>query len=299
MDARSPTWPLKHAANVFSQWGDDGVAEAILNELPDRNDWVVEFGAWDGLHLSNSRHFIINKGFSAVLIEASEKRFSQLAARYADNPKVHPINAWVRTSGADTLDALLAGTPIPKDFDYLSIDIDGNDYHVWASLEEYRPKLLCIEFNATIASEVLFVQPDDFDVKQGTSARAFNELAQAKGYQLAAVTTGNLFFVRGDLFEHLGISDNSIETLRTDTSYVTHLFSGYDGTVFTTGNGELPWHRVPLRVSTHQDLPKILRKFPLDYGPGRKALFYGYVVARHPRHLARRVGVRLRRRSGR
>ena len=111
-----------------------------LAQLPNRNNWVVEFGAWDGLHLSNSRHFITSQGFSAVLIEGSSERFAALQSLYADRPDVHTLNVFVRTSHEDTLDQLLETTPIPRDFDYLSIDIDGNDYHVWKSLEKFTPR---------------------------------------------------------------------------------------------------------------------------------------------------------------
>ena len=289
MQDRSPAWPLDQARDEFSQAGEDGVAEAILAELPDRNNWVVEFGAWDGLHLSNSRHFITSQQFSAVLIEGSSERFADLQALYAGQSDVHTLNVFVRTSGADTLDQILTGTPIPKDFDYLSIDIDGNDYHVWKSLEEFRPKLVCIEFNPTVPSDVDFVQADDFSVKHGTGLLSMVELGSEKGYELVTVMAANAFFVPRELFAALGITDNSIATLRRDTSFVTHVFSGYDGTVFVQGNKELPWHVMPMRLSGRQDLPGFLRKFPLDYGPVRKILFYGYFAARHPVDLARKA----------
>jgi hypothetical protein len=35
-------------------------------------------------------------------------------------------------------------------FDFLSIDIDGNDYHAWHAIKNYQPKILMIEFNPTI-----------------------------------------------------------------------------------------------------------------------------------------------------
>ena len=216
---------------------------------------------------------------------------------YADRPDVHTLNVFVRTSGADTLDKILAETPIPKDFDYLSIDIDGNDFHVWKSLEEFRPKLVCIEFNPTVPSDVEFVQADDFSVKHGTGVLSLVELGRDKGYELVAVMAANAFFVPRELFAALGIKDNSIATLRRDTSFVTHVFSGYDGTVFVQGNTELPWHVMPMRLAGRQDLPGFLRKFPLDYGRVRKVLFYCYFAARHPVDLigkARRLQKRRR-----
>jgi hypothetical protein len=59
------------ARNVTSQCGEDGIIERILSIMTDKDGWCVEFGAWDGKHLSNTYNLIHNKGYSAVLIESS------------------------------------------------------------------------------------------------------------------------------------------------------------------------------------------------------------------------------------
>ncbi|MDP9091554.1 MAG: FkbM family methyltransferase [Actinomycetota bacterium] len=295
MSERDPLWPLEHARDVYSQMGEDGIAEALLAQFPNRNNWVVEFGAWDGVHLSNSRYLVAHRDFSAVLIEGSDRRFTDLEALYRNRADVHTIHAYVRTCDPNTLDDILSRTPTPKDFDYLSIDIDGNDYHVWASLLAYRPKLVCIEFNPTVASDIEFIQPDDFSIKHGASIKAMVNLGRQKGYELAAMTTGNAFFVSEEMFPYVEIADNSINVLRADTSYVTHVFSGYDGTMFIVGSTELPFHQIPMRLANHQELPRLLRKFPLDYGPGRKVTFWAYYAARHPANLSRKALRRFRR----
>ena len=52
-----------------------------------------------------------------------------------------------------------AGGGLPSDFDVLSIDIDGADYHVWDGLRgsRFAPALVVIEFNPTIPNHVAFV----------------------------------------------------------------------------------------------------------------------------------------------
>ena len=52
---------LKNRKSYFSQSGEDGVLEYILSKLPKRDNWCVEFGAWDGMHLSNTYYFIKEK----------------------------------------------------------------------------------------------------------------------------------------------------------------------------------------------------------------------------------------------
>src|SRR3954466_14198505 len=117
---RFPAWLLDYKADVYSQTGEDGIIEKILEMLPARNNWCVEFGAWDGKYLSNTLNLINHKEYSAVLIEGSKAKFPELKNNFADNPKVFPINAFVGFDTLNNLDTILGKTPIPKDFDFLS-----------------------------------------------------------------------------------------------------------------------------------------------------------------------------------
>jgi hypothetical protein len=274
--SRTPTWLLEHARNVHSQRGEDGVIEKILETLPERDGWCVEFGAWDGLHLSNTRNLIVNKGYSAVLVEADPARFLQLQTNYADRPAVIAKQAFVGFTAADGLDALCGDTPLPTGFDLLSIDIDGNDYHVWKAIVRYRPKVVVIEFNQTIPTPVSFVQPADPAVSQGSSLLAFVELAKEKGYELVCVLEHNAFFVRGEHLPLFDLATNAPEVLRTNTKDVTHFFTGYDGTVFLRGGARLPWHKLHILENGLQVLPAVLRAFPESYSPFQKWLFGWY-----------------------
>lgn len=279
MTQKSPAWLAEHRRNVFSQNGEDGVLEKILEHLQpqERTGWCVEFGAWDGARWSNTRNLIEHAGYSAVLIEGDPQRFEALKARYAGNGRVVPRRAFVGFGDRDNLDEVLKDTPVPKDFDLLSVDIDGNDYHVWAATSAYRPKVVCIEFNPTIPPQVDFVQPADPALNQGSSLRALARLAQAKGYELASATSVNAFFVRRECFERLGIEGNTVEALMTDTSHVSWIFSGMDGSVFLRGSCRHPWHGVPLRA---KQLPFFLRGFPGSFGPIRRALLKAYRALR-------------------
>src|SRR5262249_37731492 len=153
------------------------------------------FGAWDGQHLSNTCALIDDAGYQGVLIEADPDKFRDLQKRQAVQPRIHAVQRFVEFEGRNTLDAILAETPIPPKFDVLSIDIDGNDYHIWDSLQVYRPKLVVIEHNPTIPNEVDFVQARDMRVQQGSSLTAMARLANSKGYRLVHATTCNGIFV--------------------------------------------------------------------------------------------------------
>ncbi len=258
-------WLNAFARDVNSQAGEDGILEKILEMLPDRTQWCVEFGAWDGRHRSNTHNLVENHGYAAVLIEANQERFEDLMRHCKQFTRAVPIRAFVGFNEADGLDAILAGTEIPLNFDVLSIDIDGNDYHVWDAVRRYRPKVVVIEFNPTIPTAVDFVQAREPGLSQGSSLKALDRLARSKGYALVATTRLNAIFVEAGFFGLFGIADNSVERMRVDESAVTYIFNGYDGTVFVRGFGDLGWHRLPYRESRLQQLPRWLRQYPDHY----------------------------------
>jgi hypothetical protein len=290
---RAPNWLLSHQKNVHSQTGEDGVVEKILELLPARDGWCVEFGAWDGLYYTNTRHLIESKGYSAVLIEASPRRFRELKRNYAAHQNVYPMCQFVGFRTDDNLDTILRRTPIPRDFDFLSIDIDGNDYHVWKAFTEYKPKIIVIEFNPTFPVSVEFVQPPDPSVQQGASLRALVNLGREKGYELACVMPFNAFFVRRDLFPRLEMPDNALEKMWTDASAVTYLCVGYDGSIILHGNRQIPWHLTPIRTERLQYLPRYLRRNPGSYSLFDKILFGLWLAREDPRRMLAELRRRL------
>lgn len=234
LDRRKPESSYLQASrrDINSQFGEDGVIEKIFEIIAPANRWCVEFGAWDGVYLSNTRHLLCDLGWHGVLIEGSAEKYAELRDNYADLDSVHAVQAIVGfTPGRDSLEDVLAGTDCPRDVDLISIDIDGADYHVWASMGRYRPRVVVIEFNPTIPNDVEFVQDRDMSIHQGASLTALVELGRRKGYELVATTLCNAFFVDESLFPAFGIEDNSVDALRENVT--GRIFHGYDGTVYT------------------------------------------------------------------
>lgn len=271
-----PPAPLAgFAANTYSQSGEDGILAEVLRRIGTAHPldrWCVEFGAWDGVFLSNCARLVRGDGYSAVLIEGDERRAAALAGAHPSRTVV-PIAAFVGFEGPACLDALLARTPVPRDFDLLSVDIDGCDYHVWEAVRDYRPKVVVIEFNPTIPNAVEFVQARDAGVAHGSSAASLVALAAAKGYALAATTHCNLVLVAAEYADAvLGSARPSLADLRDDTEAVRYIFTGYDGTVLTSGPVPLPLLlNQPISERRLQVVPKPLRHYRGGTGPIDKA----------------------------
>jgi hypothetical protein len=267
---------LDYATNVYSQNGEDGILSKVLNELPETDKWCVEFGAWDGRYLSNTCHLIETKEYCAVLIEPDKKKFAGLLKNYSGNARVFAINDFVGFKPDDNLDCMLSRIPIPKDFDVLSIDIEGNDYHVWSAMSSYAPKVVHIAYNPMIPTEVDFVQPADPGVNQGASLLALTQLGRRKGYELVCANHNAAIFVRSKYFPLFDIPNNDPRILREDLSGVTYLFCGYDGTLFVTGRDLLGHHR-GIRIQRRlRQLPRMFRSYPPNFSPFVDVLYKFY-----------------------
>ena len=158
------------------------------------------------------------------------------------------------------MDNILAACNAPKDPGLLSIDVDGNDYHIWKSLQGYAPEIVVVEFNPTVPNDVFFVQDASFDVNHGCSLLALTLLGQDKGYELCACTTTNAFFVKKEKFGLLGIQNNFINVLHQPVQD-GRIFQGYDGTIHVVGMNTLVWRNIPLSSDDFQVLPKAARVY--------------------------------------
>jgi hypothetical protein len=194
------------------------------------------------------------------MIEANPGKYAELIGAYRNVERVRTANRFVNFEGPDRLDSILQEFGVPTVFGLLSIDIDGNDYHVWQSLVEYRPELVVIEFNPSVPNDVEFVQTRSFDVNQGCSLRALISLGAEKGYELAVCTDWNAIFVTKEKFALVGVRDNSIDRLYSPVQN-GRIFQGYDGSIHVVGMDRLLWRNIPINSGDFQVLPKSLRVF--------------------------------------
>ncbi len=186
----------KFENHLMSQNGEDGIIAEILSKVGTSSKYCVEFGAYDGFHCSNTLQ-LRNSGWKGLLLDDSH-----------ENAKINLHKAFICK---ENINELFDRYQVPYDLDFLSIDIDFNDFYVWQAISDcYKPRLVVIEYNATF-------QPDEDKVVQydqagrwdgsnyfGASIQAMYNLARKKGYCLvyAENTGANLFFVRQDLLEN-------------------------------------------------------------------------------------------------
>jgi len=201
-EARSPTCLNAFERSIFSRNGEDGIIEEIFRRIGTTNRFCVEIGCGDASRC-NSRRLIEADGWSGVLFEENPHDARFAATRFA----THPARVVRTRVHAEDVDALLEAQEVPPRIDFLSIDIDGNDYWVWKRLAATRARVVCIEYNASHPPWRSWIMPYDPHHRwvgnrhYGASLRALSALADAMGYSLVACDRkgASAFFVEDDL----------------------------------------------------------------------------------------------------
>ena len=215
----------QYSHNVYSQNGEDGILDEIIKRLnfkKNKSNWCVEFGAWDGIYLSNTFN-LVKSGWNAIYIEGDKNKFKDLLKTKAKNPKITAINKYVskERSSILSLDNILKSTDLPKDFEVLSIDIDSFDLEVWEAVSTYSPKIVVIEINSAYLPGIIKWHSGKNSNVNGNSFSATLKVGRDKGYELIC-HTGNMIFLRQDLIDKIKIDQRFIdypELLYDDTWY--------------------------------------------------------------------------------
>lgn len=208
------------AESLYSQGGEDGVLLRIFDKLGTHNRYFVEFGAWDGRHLSNTANLRLNHGWTGLLMEGSERADGELVRR--------------ERVDAENVEALFRRHGVPREFDLLSIDIDGNDYWVWRAIRSFSPRVVIVEYNIFFRPEMAKTIAYDADHEwdkachgsyHGASLGAFERLGREKGYVLAYTEPycPNAIFIREDALPPGTSLPDPVEWSRWDWPEATYV----------------------------------------------------------------------------
>lgn len=169
----------RHALNVHSQNGEDGLIAECLLRMGITKGRCVEVGANDGRWLSNTRH-LIEQDWTGLFVESDYKLYQLCKANWSgyENVRVQCCHVDERNINAF----------VDDNCDVLSLDTDGSDYKIFQGLKA-KPKIVIVEIDSSIPPDV-----DGFNSDGGAGYKPMVELGHEKGYRLLA-HTGNLIFI--------------------------------------------------------------------------------------------------------
>ena len=188
---------------VFSQNGEDGVLAEILARVGVGERFFVEFGVESGRE-GNCVYLADVAGWTGLFMDCDDDFFAELKRKYRAEDRVRTVKAMITP---ENVQELFTTNGVPPELDVLSIDVDGADYWIWEAIEDYRPRVVVIEYNSALDPRRRLVQPADLDggwdgtSYYGASLGALRVMGERKGYRLVHTELSgvNVFFVREDL----------------------------------------------------------------------------------------------------
>lgn len=174
---------------MFSQWGEDGIIQWLIRQIPIQNETFIEFGVED-YRESNTRFLLEENNWSGMIIDGSKQNIELV--KKEDLYWRYDLNAIKAFITRENINELLMRSRFDKDLGLLSIDIDGNDYWVWEKINVVEPRIVICEYNPIFGSNRAVSVPyraDFYRTKAhysnlffGCSLKALVMLAEQKGY---------------------------------------------------------------------------------------------------------------------
>ncbi|NEQ95855.1 MAG: hypothetical protein F6K30_03835 [Cyanothece sp. SIO2G6] len=190
---------------VYSQSDEDGMIREIFNRIGTTNKTFVEFGIGNGLE--NNTLALLFEDWQGLWIDASTQSVKTIRAEFA--PIIGRKQLMITESfiTAENINQLISDAIQSEEIDLLSVDIDGNDYHVLNAITCTSPRVLVVEYNAKFTPPILYCmdyQPMhqwEKDDCFGVSLKFLEVHLAEKGYCLVGcnLSGANAFFVRQDL----------------------------------------------------------------------------------------------------
>jgi len=193
---------------VFSQFGEDGIIQYLINNISMKNKIFIEFGV-QNYKESNTKFLLINNNWKGLIIDSDSKSID-----YIKNDEIYwkynitAINEFITK---ENINNVFSSNGFEGDIGLLSIDIDGNDYWVWDAIKVVNPRIVICEYNSIFGCKDAVTIPYDPNFNRteahysnlyfGASLPALCYLGNRKGYIFIGSNSAgnNAFFVRKDL----------------------------------------------------------------------------------------------------
>ena len=210
---------------VFSQFGDDGIIQYLINQLNIDHKIFIEFGVED-YQESNTRFLLMNNNWSGLVMDNNKQHIESIKhGKMFWKYDLTAIEAFITRSN---INEIISSQEINGEIGLLSIDIDGNDYWVWKEINIVTPVIVIVEYNSVFGIERPITIPysPDFNRSEhhysnlywGTSLLSLCDLAELKGYVFIGCNSNgnNAYFVRKDKINFL----SPLKVIKPEKGYV-------------------------------------------------------------------------------
>ena len=205
---------IKDGYKVYSQNDEDGIIESIFSDIGIKNKLFIEIGIGNGIE--NNTHYLLLKNWTGLWIDINAKSIKGLENLINNSNRLDFFSKKITPDNINKIlnefktSKLKNNKKIPSNIDFFSIDIDTSDIFCVNALLDFRPRLICIEYNAkfpppirkSIKYDPKFIwKHDDYF---GTSLQLLEDSLKNFGYVLVGcnILGVNAFFIKKKLVKN-------------------------------------------------------------------------------------------------
>lgn len=215
---------------VFSQNDEDGIIRELCRrlELADAGTFL-EIGVGDGSE-NNTLNLLVH-GWQGIWLGGEPLAYAHLSERLTFE------QCWITRDNVVDIVNRKRNERSFETFDLLSLDIDGNDWHIAQCVLEagIAPKVFIVEYNGTFDAHGEWVMPYnqahtwDGSAYFSASLASFQHLFYRHGYFLAAcnVTGANAFFVKNDFRSEFQDIPDDWRAIHMPANYLPYPYLGH------------------------------------------------------------------------
>lgn len=215
---------------VFSQNDEDGLVRELCRRLGlGDSSTFLEIGVGDGSE-NNTLNLMVH-GWQGVWLGGEPLAYARLSERLSFE------QCWItRDNVVDIIRHKMNDQCIAA-FDLLSLDIDGNDWHIAQRILEagIAPKVFVVEYNGTFDAHSEWVMPYnathtwDGSAYFSASLASYRRLLDQHGYFLATcnITGANAFFVKNDFKSKFPDLPGDWQSIYMSANYLPYPYVGH------------------------------------------------------------------------
>jgi hypothetical protein len=193
---------------IFSQFGDDGIIQFLINYLDISHKTFIEFGVEDYIE-SNTRYLLMNNNWKGLVMDGSDGNINKITNAYYYWK--YELNAKQLFVTKENINQFIADNGFIDTIGLLHIDLDGNDYWIWKEINVIQPIIVIIEYNSVFGYDNPWTIPYDSkffrtekhysNLYWGSSLLSLCDLATEKGYIFIGSNSAgnNAYFIRKDM----------------------------------------------------------------------------------------------------
>jgi hypothetical protein len=224
----------------YSSLEEDGIIEAIFKIINPSQKTFFEIGC--GMGLENNSHFLLLNNWKGIWVDGNINFIISITSALGGDTFKNLLvkNCFVTKDNVTPLFQQVYTHFGTTEIDFLSLDIDGNDYHIMEIIFNtgVQPKAVCVEYNAKwgVYSTVKVKYNPEFvwagDDYMGVSLGAWMQLFTTNNYTLLCcdIAGNNAFFVHNSYAKLFTLYDIR-ELYQPARYYLTKKRSGHKNTL--------------------------------------------------------------------